>query len=167
MEMEQFKKNPKTEKAINTLYESIRELPYDQRISWGELNKRTGTTLSVENLYYVVQRVNDLMMANDSKYMETVHGFGKRIINPSEHSTVARKKVRKSVKIYRKAGAILASTNMDELNEDQKTQILSDAKKWQTLELVHNELLKKKEKKLTTEQKESKIMLDMISLLKS
>ena len=91
-----------------------------------------------------------MMMQFDQKYLVTVVGVGKRIINPAEHSVVAKHKVKRSVRLYRQAGAVLSSTNTDMLTSDQKRQVIEDANKYSTLEMFANEVLKKKQIGIST-----------------
>ena len=162
----QFEKNPKVQRAIVELYEFIKTVDHGTDISWEDLKAKTGLpAVSQDLLYRIVNKVNELLIT-DSKYMSTVHGFGKRILNPTEHRVEAKKKVKSSARIYKKAGLILASTDMDRLDEQEKIRVIEEAKKWQTLEHIHTELLKPNSKptKLIEEQK---IVFDLIGMLKN
>lgn len=140
-----FEKNKQLQQAIDTLYENLKDEEYGKKISWNKLKALAGNeSLSKDNLYYVANKVCLMLMRNNQRYLETVRKAGKRIINPDEHQLVAKKKVNKSVRIYRNAGAILASTNMDELTEEQKQQVIESANKYSTLEMFTLEMLKKK-----------------------
>ena len=162
-----FEKNPRIQRAIRVLYEFMRELEYGTEISWDDLKLRTELpSISQQTLYRIVNKVNDLLIT-DSKYMSTVHGFGKRILKPTEHRVEAKKKVKSSARIYRKAGTILASTNMDSLDEQERNRVIEEAKKWQTLEHIHTELLKTSKKPEQKKLDEQKMVFDLIGLLKS
>ena len=164
-----FEKNRQLEKAINNLYTEIKDKEYNDKLSWEELKKLCnvpGMVVSKQQLYYVVNKVCVLLMTHDRKFLVGVMGFGKRIINPDEHSVVAKKVVKKSVKIYRKAGTILASTNMDELNDKQKQEVIESANKYSTLELFASEVIRKKEigKSSKGDVKTASLFLDAIKL---
>jgi hypothetical protein len=163
-----FIKNKVLETAIMNLYNSLKDEPYGQQFSWKDIAQRTKLKdkLTQDNLYYIANKVCLLLMSSDNRYLETKQGYGKRIIKPEEHNYVAKKKVKSSVKIYHKAGQILASTNMDELTEEQKKQIIYDANKYSTLEMFAKEILQKK--KIGVSQKEdlskASLFLDTIKL---
>lgn len=140
-----YKPNKELQNAINVLYEFLKNENYGKSYSWHELSSLAGfKTFNSDNIYYVANRVCLMLMRNDKRYLQTVHGVGKRLINPNEHQLFAKKTANKSVKIYKKAGAILASTNMDELNDDQKREVIEAANKYTTLEMFTQEMLSKK-----------------------
>ena len=142
-----IKVNPVLEYAAEKLYSAIKDADYGSKFSWDELECLGGFKkgeVKRSQLYIVVAKVCLLLMVNDKKYLYTVHGFGKRIIEPIEHSVVAKNKVKRSVKIYRKAGEVLGSTNMDCLSSDEQKQIIHEANKYRTLQTFTNELLNKK-----------------------
>lgn len=159
-------KNQKIERAIKELYNILKEKPYNTQLSWKEIKEMTKEEeLTKEQIYYITEKVNEMMMSYDSKYLVTVYKIGKRIINPNEHKIEARKTVKKSTKMYKKAGAILASTNLDELKPEEKQQIIEDANKFRTLELFTERLLKKK--KITQEQKpEQNLLTNIVEMLR-
>ena len=139
-----FEKNKQLQKAINNLYNFLKKEEYGSKYSWAKLKEISGVTKD-EHIYYVANRVCLMLMRNDQKFLETERTYGKRIVNPSEHGLIAKKTANKSVKIYRKAGAVLASTNMEELSEDQKKDVIDAANKYNTLEMFANEMFKKKQ----------------------
>jgi len=162
-----IKENVIIQGAIRTLYDAMREKEYGEKFAWDELRQMTGVIdLPLDRLYYVCNKVCLLLMEHDQKYLETINSYGKRIILPSEHGIVANKKVKRSVRIYRKAGAVLTSTNMGELTDDQKKQIVYDANKYSTLEMFAREMLNKKQLGKSEEEDGSKasLFLDAIKL---
>jgi len=161
--MTRFKRRPETEESIFQIYNQVKDLDYGVSLNWDKLEKMSGYVMSRERLYDVVDAVNRLLMSKHQKYMETIIGEGKRIVLPNEHSLAARKKVKESARIYRKAGLILASTNMNMLTNDEKEQIIRDSNRWRTLELVHNELINKRT--LSKEKTNQNIIKDVVELL--
>jgi len=140
-----IKKNKKIENAINNIYEEIKSCDYDTKFNWDKLAKMTKIlSIKKEDLYYILGKVNLLLMQFDQKCLITIHGFGKRIINPKEHDLLAKKTAKKAVKQYKKAGAIISSTNLNELNEEEQKNIIESANKYHTLEMFTSEILKKK-----------------------
>lgn len=142
-----FKRNIFYEKAITTLYENIRGSDYGTKYSWKDLQKLAGLEnkqVDIECIYYIANKVCLLMMQSDQRFLMTVPSFGKRIINPVEHSAVAKKKVKHIAMGYRDVGKVIASTNMDMLSQEQKNQVVEDANRYSTLEMFANEMLKKK-----------------------
>ena len=162
-----YAKNKLLEKAINRLYERVRTEEYGCKFTWEELRVISGLDGEDKaNLYYVANKVCLMLMEHDQKYLETLAGYGKRIVNPSEHNLIAKKKVARSVKIYRKAGSILASTNLDKLSEDEKLSIINEANKYRTLEMFTSEMLKKKQigKSSKGDVKTAGLFLDAIKM---
>jgi hypothetical protein len=138
-------KRKKIDEATIKLYNNLKDENYNTTITWEQLLQLTETpNLTKPELYYVVLRTNDLLMLNNQKHLKTIQGIGKRIINPNEHTIEARKTAKRSVNVYRKAGKIIASTNLDLLAPEEKSQVIEDAKKWKTLEFFTNEMLKRK-----------------------
>lgn len=160
-----FAKDELLQKKINILYENLKGRPYDTKITWKEIKNIIGLD-DIRQVYYVANKVCLLLMYHDSKYLATEHGVGKRIIKPNEHDVVAKKNVKKSVKIYKKSGAILASTNMDLLTDDEKDRVIVNANKYATLEMFANEMLKKKEigKKSPDDVRTASLFLDAIRM---
>jgi len=127
------------------LYNFLKGQRYGFSISWTELAGFIGQpNLEREKLYVIIDKVNNRLMFNEQMYLETISGFGKRIIEPKEHSEVSRKSVKSAVRKYRKAGRIIASTNVSELDDYQRRQIENDAMKWRTLELISSEMARKR-----------------------
>lgn len=162
-----FSKNKELQRAVDKLYENIKDCKYGEKFSWGVLKELSGNEkLKKQELYYVVNSACLLLMQNDMKYLQSIHGFGKYIIEPREHNIVAKKKAKKSVKIYRTAGQVLASTNLELLTEDQKREVVDSANKYSTLEMFSQEMLKKR--KLSSAKKEdilnASFFLDAIQL---
>ena len=141
-----FDSDKQIEKAVNQLYDALCDAPYDTRFSWDELRDLAGLSkkTTMQRMYYVVNKVCVLLMGGAQRYLVTEMGNGKRIIKPGEHQLEAKKKVKRSVRIYRAAGHILASTNMDELSEEQKREVMENANKYATMEMFSRELLSKK-----------------------
>lgn len=142
-----IQKNMQIDLATRKLYDYLHTMDYGQTITWQELANNSGAQLSQTQLYYVCNAVNEMLMSNVSRCLTSVTGVGKRIINPSEHSMSARKTAKRSVRIYEKAGKILASTNLDKLSDDEKNQVINDANKFRTLQLFTEVALKKKQLK--------------------
>jgi len=140
-----FEPNKQQQDAINKLYNKLKDEPYGARFSWDELKDLSGLDdVDKGVVYYIANKVCLMLMVTDQKYLATEFKYGKRIVNPNEHELIAKKTASKSVKIYKKAGAVLASTNMDELSEDEKRTVVDAANKYSTLEMFTNEMLKKK-----------------------
>ena len=161
-----FKKDVVLQRAIDNLYNALKESEYGKSYSWDELYRLCGVKeLSLPKLYYICLRVNAILAAHDSRYMVTEHGRGKRMLNPREHDDKAKAKVKESIKKYKAAGQILASTNVDLLTSDEKKRIVDDANRFRTLELFTTELLKKK--KLTNKAKaeQASIAFDMLRFI--
>jgi len=130
---------------VEQIYSILKDKSYGVSFSWDELASIINNpAISRAKLYQIIDKVNNKLMVNNRKYLETISGFGKRIIQPSEHSEVSRRSVKGAVRKYRKAGQVIASTNMDSLDEFQRKQIESDAMKWRTLELIGSEMSRKK-----------------------
>lgn len=162
-----FERNKMLEKAVERLYEIVRKEKYGTKFTWDEIAHLSGIDGDDrQKLYYVANKVCLLLMRNDQKYLETVANHGKRIVNPSEHNVLAKKKVNRSVKIYRKAGNILASTNLDELDEEQKNEVITSANKYRTLEMFTTEMLNKKQigKSSKDDIKTAGLFLDAIKM---
>jgi len=162
-----FDINKELQVAINKTYEAVHDHEHGATFTWDELRAFTGLrSASKEKMYYIANKVCLMLMRHDSKYFDTIPGKGKRIILAEEHGVIAKKTVNKSVRIYRKAGAILASTDMDKLSEDQKRDVIEKANKYATLELFAKEVLKtKKIGKNTPDQIEKAgLFLDTIKL---
>jgi hypothetical protein len=141
------KKNFEIEKAVKKLYEAVKDTEYDKKFSWADLKRLSGLenkSDKIDTLYYVVNKVNSMLMVNNQRFLITQYGFGKRVIRPDEHSGVAKGEVKKSIKKYRRAGAILACTNIDDLSESQKTEVINSANKYRTLELFTSDILRRK-----------------------
>ena len=107
-----------------------------------------------------------MLLLSERKYLDTSHGRGKRILNPDEHILTARKTVRRSAKLYRKAGHQLAATNCDMLNEEGRNRVLEEARKWSTLEHLHNELLRKPPKKVEEKYEMNQLIANLVGYLK-
>lgn len=164
-----FEKNKVLQKAINTLYEQLKEEQYGKKFSWKTLRimiGEEGQEMTQDNLYYVVNKAGLLLMGNDQKFLMSIYKYGKRIINPREHTIIAKKTISKSVKIYRKAGQVLASTNMDKLTKEQKTDVIESANKYKTLEMFATEIIKRKKIGVRKEEdiKNASIFLDTIKM---
>jgi len=162
-----FTRNRDIDLAVNNLYEKVKNAEYGSRYSWKQFLDMTGikTPFTKNQLYHILGRVSSLMMANDMRVFTTIHGYGKRIINPDEHNITAKKQIKRSVKLYRNAGGILAATNLDLLNEEQKNEVISDANRYRTLELFAVEVLKKKTlPHLEGAENPANLILDMIKL---
>lgn len=135
------------EKAVTQLYDNLKDTEYGSRYTWHRLKELSGfgnREIKQETLYYVANKVCVLLMQQEQKYLETEIGYGKRIIRPNEHVGASRKIVKRSVRIYRKAGEISGSTNFDNLTEREKQEAIEHANKWRTLEMFSKELLKSK-----------------------
>lgn len=162
-----FKKNPNLEICINKLYLNLKDMEYGAKFSWNELATMCGPTgkiISATQLYYVVKVVDGMMQAADKKLLGNVRSYGKRIINPEEHSLLARRTVKRSVKIYKKAGMILHATNLDKLDKHQQKEIMSDAQKYKTLEFFAKEALSdSKAKAGSVEHKITSKLLEVMS----
>jgi hypothetical protein len=164
----QFKKNILIEKAINNLFNSIKDEDYNSQFEWDELAYRCGITPkpTKQQLYCILQKVNNLMGA-EQKYLKTVCGFGKRIINPNEHGIEATRTVKKSARIYKKSGAILASTNMGKLTQEEQNQIMQQANKYKTLEMMSEQLINRRFiNKERSYEKVGTLFLDFMKLIK-
>jgi hypothetical protein len=163
-----FEKNKELQRAIDKLYTELKDEEYGSKYSWEELRNLAGLrpTIGKNEVYYVTNKVCLMLMAYEQKYLDTVHKYGKRIVNPEEHGILAKKKAKKSVKIYRKAGAIIACTNMDKLTEEQKKQMIDNANKFSTLEMFAQEMLKKKQIGKTSKDniKTASLFLDAIKM---
>jgi DNA polymerase III delta prime subunit len=164
-----IKKNEMLELATNTLYDKLKTAEYGSRHSWDDMRKMAGLPSGIkkESVYYVASKVRWLLMRYDNRLLQTVAGFGKRIAKPEEHSGAAKKKVRKSVKVYKEGGAILASTNMEMLTEEQRNEVMEQAGKYRTLEWFASELLKTKRigHSAPTDQIAAGHFLDMIKFM--
>jgi hypothetical protein len=162
-----FDHNKQLQKAIDTLYEKMKSLNYGDRFSWNKLAQMSDlSTKDMNKVYYVTNKVCLMLMKNDQKYLETEHKYGKRIINPQEHQLIAKKTANKSVRIYKKAGAVLASTNMEELTDEQKKEVIEAANRYNTLEMFTTEMLKKKQIGIAgkTDVRTASLFLDAIKL---
>jgi hypothetical protein len=163
---EGFERDERIVRAVERLYNQLKDAAYGTTYSWDDIKLLTGLPqVSRERLYYISSRVNDLLL-HDSRYLETLMGVGKRLLNPEEHRVSARKQVKRSAKIYRKAGNILAATNLDAIESvDERKKVISDANKFRTMELLHNVMLKKGSKKLGGSSSE-KVFFDLAGFLK-
>lgn len=161
-----FQHNVAFEKAINTLSEKLSVADYDSKFSWDELKSlcKAGVDLSRKDLYYILSKVNKLLMQNNQRALVSIQGFGKRILKPNEHSTVARKEAKKSARIYRKAGQIINATNLDGLNSDERLRVIEDANRWRTLEMFQNEILKKPTLQHKSEVEKKALLFDMMKI---
>jgi len=140
-----IEKNPKVQIAIENLYSAFKIAEYGRVYTWDEIAKiMDEPTLAHNQVYYVGIKVNALLMANDQRVSKTIHGYGKKILNPTDHTGAAREKINQSTKKYVEAGKILMATNMEMLNTDEQKRVSDDARKFRTLELFTSELLKKK-----------------------
>jgi hypothetical protein len=168
--MKQTKKfwieNKENKLLIQKMYDHLKTKEYGVSFSWDELASVIGKpNIERELLYDLVNHVNKKLMYYDKKYLDTIHGFGKRIILPNEHGEVSRKDVKSAVRKYRKAGKIIACTNMEELDTYQQEQIKSDAYKWRTLEFISAELSRKKQiSSNIKKEKNEDLVLDVIKL---
>ena len=162
-----MEKNPVLDRCVNQLYEAIKESAYNTKYSWDQLKSLAGLrSMKQETLYYVVNKVCLLMMANNQRYLVTECKYGKRVILPSEHGIAAHNTIKKSARVYRKAGAIIASTNMEELSEAERNDIIDRANRYSTLEAFSNEILRRK--RVGVDVKESarmaNVFLDAVKL---
>lgn len=165
-----IKKSKELTECVDSVYNYLKGKEYDSRFSWEDLKQATGNMAVTKNrLYYILSRVNEMLMTTDSRCLQNVNGFGKRIIRPQEHVLVARKTVKRSVNIYKNAGRILGSTDLDRLDDDEKKEVVDDANKFRTLQLFTSELLKKKSLKDTRDipKEDAGFLLDVIKLLKN
>ena len=160
--------NKKIQFAVDRLYKELKDIDYGKEYKWEELMELAGLPkdANMSEIYYIANKVCLMMMQFDQKYLVTVVGVGKRIINPAEHSVVAKHKVKRSVRLYRQAGAVLSSTNTDMLTSDQKRQVIEDANKYSTLEMFANEVLKKKQIGISTkdDNRTAGLFLDAIKM---
>lgn len=163
-----YEKNKELQRAIDRLYNELKDSEYNSRYSWSELARLAGLHQSIgkEIIYYIANKVCLMLMTYDQKYLDTVRSFGKRIVEPKDHGVLAKKKAKKSVKIYRKAGAIIACTNMDKLTDEQKATMVESANKYNTLEMFASEMLRKKQlsKSSKSDIKKAGLFLDAIKL---
>ena len=162
-----FEKNKKLQNAIDKLYSILKDEEYGNTYSWNKLALLSGMpNTNKQDIYYIANKVCLLLMKHDQKYLITEHGSGKRIVIPSEHNLIAKKTANKSVKIYRKAGAVIASTNLDKLNDEEKNEIIQAANKYSTLEMFTNEMLKKKKIGQSSKEdvKTASLFLDTIKM---
>lgn len=144
--MSRMQANPEVVYATNNIYEALKTKEYGTQFTWDDLAKFSKLTNPPKPLlYYCTNRANKLLMMHDSRFLQNVHGLGKRILNPNEHAVTAKRTAQKSVRMYRKAGQILACTNVDQLTGDEKEQVIRDANRWRTLELFSSEMMKNKQ----------------------
>jgi hypothetical protein len=162
-----FERDDKIAKAVDKLYQHLKNADYGTEYSWADVKLLTGLPqVSQERTYYIASRVNDLLLG-DSRYLETVPGVGKRLLNPDEHRVSARKQVKRSARIYRKAGKILAATNIDEISSvDERQKVISDANKFRTMELLHDVMLRKDKRKVIGDAGVEKSFFDLVGFLK-
>lgn len=139
-----FEKNKKIQDCVDRLYGVLKDAEYGSEYTWEELDAISGFGGDMKGSYYIANKVCSRLMVFDQRFLVTIQNFGKKIINPSEHSVMAKKTIKKSVKVYKRAGSILACTNMDKLTEEQKVEVVENANKYSTLQLFASELLKKK-----------------------
>jgi hypothetical protein len=167
-----YKHRPEIDAAINSLYAVLKDKPYGSKFSWEQLAEYAGDNI-IQNsdgkstLYYIVSQSGILLMRHDQRFLQTELGYGKRIIHPKEHGTIARRTVGRSVRLYRNAGLILAATNMDELTPQQKQEVILDANRYRTLALFTETLLNSKKLGVVETEDPSKagFFLDLIKTL--
>jgi hypothetical protein len=159
--------NKEINKCIEVLYEQMKGFDYGISLNWQELEdicKPFKKDIKRQELYYILEKVNELMQIHERKYLQTIYGFGKRIILPSEHTEESRKNTKRAAKIYKKSGIILASVNQDKLTPEELKEVETEARKWRTLELLSSELTRKKKLKLSTENNDSNLLSNVIEL---
>jgi hypothetical protein len=161
-----YEQNKELNECKKILYDFFKDKEYGVSFSWEEIKKvLVGYKLNKQQLYLVLSIVNK-MLVTDQRQLETIHGWGKRILCPKEHVGASRKVIKQATKKYRHAGRIINATNMEMLSEDEKREAIDAANKWRTLELFTNELTKKKQ--ITDDHvdpRTAKTVMDVIKLL--
>lgn len=134
-------------------------------MSWEEVKQAIAVPIKDERmLYYICRKANELLHPN-AKHLETIFGYGKKLLEAEEHITAGRKYNKKSANNLKRSGEIYAATNMDELTADQKVELLDEARKWSSMELLHKELLRKKPGEVTSGIETHKIAFDLVKHL--
>lgn len=146
----ELKKNLMLERCMHNLYSHLKNADYDEFFTWEQLEGMAAASdkLTKQQLYYVVNKTNEMLLFEDRKCLATISGVGKRVMRPEEHREAARKRVRTSVSAYKRAGAILAATNLDRLSEDEKSKVVMDMNKWRNLQMLTEEAIKSSRKKV-------------------
>ena len=160
-------RNFNLERGIDNLHKVMKNVEYGKELTWDEMSKIAKVTLSTPQLYYVVNKVGEMLEEQDHRVLVTSRGVGKRIINPNEHIGVATKLGKKSARIYNKALKKVNATNMDLLNPEEQKATLLQADRFRTMKLFADEMLKsKKVGKVTSKDSQTaSLFLDVVKLL--
>lgn len=73
--------------------------------------------------YDAISRVNNLLLVEQSKWLDNQQGKGYRVIKPNEHVKVSGKKVRMSLRKMKQGMDVAANTNTEELTQQESQQL--------------------------------------------
>jgi len=159
------------EEHTGILYNELKNKEYGEKLSWENLRKLANLDRSVDmdTLYYIANKCCIMLMANDKKYLKTIFGYGKMIIEPNQHIGESKRKVKQSVKKYIIAGKILNATNMEMLSLEEQKEVIEKANKFSTLKMFTEEILLERktlpDKRKSKDMRRTELISDIVTLL--